>query len=732
MPRQVFCDSNNRRNNCVRTFALSIVTILTILGALYITQTQEIDYDAGVKAYKRGHYETAMYEFEPRAMRGDPIAQFYVGRMYHQGHGVNKDEEEVERWYKMAAEQNEPRAQYYLAILYLGWENKDVTMIKGTIRELLKNALKNPQFSKKLVAEAQYQLGKIYEDANGEEAKPDSARYWYEKAAEQGLAEAQFKLGEMYHDGEGMKEAKSDSAKYWYEKAADRMDEDTDIGHAEAQYNLSVLYFENVKLYFKNLDKPDSDQDVTDDFVLALTWLERAVNQGLDKAQYQRAIIYHWNWPPIVKAALLSQKIIHKRDFVIPERNFKKAEDWYEKAAKQGLTEAQNDLAAMYDKCIDIDDLLQKYEGIPQGYQKDYEDCKQLGNGIKKKSEKIARLYLGAAQQGHADSQYNLGLRFEKGLTNDEGEILIKKNYEEAYYWYSLAASTRERTWENNVKERIVDKDKIEVDQNLKKKIDEGVKRTEKQLTDNDNEKREIEDLVNSWKPKESRSYSGTGFYINSEYILTNAHVVCSNYPSSPCKPYDELRIPFQRVDVDTNLIDQKVDLALLRVDSTSVESITNEYPVAKLRSNNIQLGEKVAVFGYPQSHILSYLGNFTEGIVSGLSGVIIAPQASNLFQYTAPIQSGNSGGPVFDGAGNVIGVVVSRFENYIYIKDDKPKIENFQNINFAINLNTIKEFLDKTKVPYGSTTSDSPLTLKEIAKRAKMFTVPVLGFKNK
>lgn len=667
----------------MRTLSAAMVT-LAILEATFVSGYEDKSiYDAGLEAYKRGHYQVAMYEFEPRAMRGDAFAQFYVGLMYHLGHGVNEDKKMAEKWYEKASEQCEPHAQYNLAILYLGWEDKDVTMIKGTIKGLLKNALKNPQFSKKLVAEAQYQLGKIYEDANGEEAKPDSAQYWYEKAANSEHVEAQHRLGVMYHDGEGV-EANHDSARYWYEKAADRMDRDRDIGHVEAQYNLSILYAER--------DNRDSTQ----------YWLERAANQGLDKAQYQLSGIHS------------------------ASGNFKKGEEWLIKSANQEFDLARHDLAAIYSNCLKKDELIKNKKISTEDYKK----CKQLGDGIRKKWENIIRSFHTLAQQdtNAVFSQYGLGAHFEMGLKNDEGEVVVKQNYEEAYYWYSLADKRKEKAWAELIARRIFLKiARNGYEKDFIKPLGEAVKRVGIHLTKD--KKREIDSLVNSWKPKILRA-SGTGFYINSEYILTNAHVVCSNdISSSQCNKYDELRIPFQRVD-SIVAIDKDVDLALLRVGSDAKGDF-----IAKFRDTNIQLTEKTAMFGYPLSlSTLSFSGNFTEGIVSGLSGPINDPQASNLFQHTAPIQPGNSGGPVLDETGNVIGVVVSNLREFeaLPISNDSYDIINVaQNINFAINLNTIKEFLKKEKVPYKTTTSDSPLTSKEIAKRAKMFTVPVLSFKN-
>ena len=624
----------------MRTLTFSIVAILAILGVLYIAQTQELDYDAGIEVYKRGHYETAMYEFEPRAMRGEPTAQLYVGLMHAHGQGVKKDLHQAIEWYKKAARQDEVNSQYHLAqtLWYIAYLGKDLHLYyPQTITDRLRinNLFQQAKHwyekaARQELAEAQYRLGEMYWNGEGVEANRDSAKYWYEKAARQGFDKAQFKFGVMYHDGEGV-EANRDSAKYWYEKAADRMDGDTDKGHAEAQYNLSMLYFDNLK-------KENPDQDWSEEYDTAKIWLTRAVNQELDKALYQQATRY---------------ALVYK--------DFKKAEYLYEKAANRGLAIAQNDLAAMYANCSQLMNISK--EKIPKDYKGYYEDCKQLGDRIGKQAEKIARLYLKAAQQGHTTSQSNLGIQFENGLKNDEGEIIIKKNDEEAYYWYRLAAITREGTLADEIKKRLLDKNKIEESEPKdRKNIDEAIKRTGKKLEKK--KKEEIEDLVYTWKPK-ILIESGTGFYINNEYILTNAHVVCSNKePSGLCDAYDELRIPFQRVD-SIIAIDKHVDLALLRVDSS-----VYEYPSAKLKSNNIHLGEKVAVFGYPLSDdYLSYFGNFTEGIVSGLSGALNDPQASNLFQYTAPIQPGNSGGPVLDTAGNVIGVVVSRFEPQIYKK---------------------------------------------------------------
>ena len=180
------------------------------------------------------------------------------------------------------------------------------------------------------------------------------------------------------------------------------------------------------------------------------------------------------------------------------------------------------------------------------------------------------------------------------------------------------------------------------------------------------------------------------------KYILTNAHVVCANndISSGQCDRYDEVRTPYYRLDIVKT--DTDVDLALLKVVSAKKESNW-----AKIRSASaewgstsaLQLGEDIAAFGYPLAERLSFEGNFTIGNVSAREGMPINVTPSDFFQFTAPIQPGNSGGPVLDAAGNVIGVAVGNL----------PHIKNWyniaQNINFAVSLKAIKNFLKEAGV---------------------------------
>jgi len=74
------------------------------------------DYQAGMDAYNRGDYATALREWRPLAEQGDPSAQFRLGSLYENGDGIPRDFAKAHQWYEKAAAQGEAKAQFYLGI----------------------------------------------------------------------------------------------------------------------------------------------------------------------------------------------------------------------------------------------------------------------------------------------------------------------------------------------------------------------------------------------------------------------------------------------------------------------------------------------------------------------------------------------------------------------------------------------------------------------------------------
>ena len=120
--------------------------------------------------------------------------------------------------------------------------------------------------------------------------------------------------------------------------------------------------------------------------------------------------------------------------------------------------------------------------------------------------------------------------------------------------------------------------------------------------------------------------------------------------------------------------------------------------------------GDQVVVYGFPLVGALSEAGNLTTGTLSALSGL---GNDSRYIQISAPVQPGNSGGPLVDDKGNVIGVVTSKL-NAIRVAEATGDIP--QNVNFAIKDVVAKSFLQAHDIPFAEGGSDGPsLTAADI-----------------
>lgn len=210
------------------------------------------------------------------------------------------------------------------------------------------------------------------------------------------------------------------------------------------------------------------------------------------------------------------------------------------------------------------------------------------------------------------------------------------------------------------------------------------------------------EDAIENEAPNERSiaASSGTGFYVSSEgKVLTNAHVV------SNC----------ERISVDGNAatlvaLSEQFDLALLSVATQSKSS------PAIFANTPAKLNADITVAGYPLNSLLGGL-NVTRGSVSsakGLKGDTITMQIS------APVQPGNSGGPVLDATGSIVGVVVSKLDALAVaeVVGDIP-----QNINFAIRGEIAKLFLFQNGVEPKTTTKSEPLMPEDLAAHSQSFT---------
>ena len=169
--------------------------------------------------------------------------------------------------------------------------------------------------------------------------------------------------------------------------------------------------------------------------------------------------------------------------------------------------------------------------------------------------------------------------------------------------------------------------------------------------------------------PKGARvSASGSGFVVAPGRILTNLHVVRG------CSGVLARNAAGRRARAKVLRTDTTRDLALLEVPRDFGPALTfrNEPPVLR--------GETVVTYGFPLSGLLSSGPTLTTGSVSALTGLRDTPLN---YTISAPVQPGNSGGPLLDAQAHVIGVVVAKLNAAEVARVTGGDIP--QNVNFAI-----------------------------------------------
>ncbi len=171
-----------------------------------------------------------------------------------------------------------------------------------------------------------------------------------------------------------------------------------------------------------------------------------------------------------------------------------------------------------------------------------------------------------------------------------------------------------------------------------------------------------------------SSYWSGSGIALDKYHVATNNHVVESQTHLSIAFSDDDKRFSAEVVATD-----EENDLAIIRVSDPSFPGFQNIRYGFQL--DNADVGEEVFVLGYPY---ISYLGTevkLTTGVISARSGYL---GNKGMYQISAPIQPGNSGGPLFNSKGELIGIVSSKFV-----------FDKAENVNYAVKLSHLQELIE-------------------------------------
>jgi S1-C subfamily serine protease/uncharacterized protein len=205
---------------------------------------------------------------------------------------------------------------------------------------------------------------------------------------------------------------------------------------------------------------------------------------------------------------------------------------------------------------------------------------------------------------------------------------------------------------------------------------------------------------------------TGTAFSINAAgQFLTNYHVIKS------CEAV-RLDIAAGPQDGMVTATDERNDLAVVQTAATGIE------PLQFREGKGIRPADEVVALGFPYAGLLATSPQVTTGTVSALAGL---NDDSRYLQLTAPVQPGNSGGPLVDLSGNVVGIISARI-NDVAIAEATGSLP--QNINFAIKSTTIREFLDAHRIEYLVAPSDMKLDPADVGEKAMKSTVMVECYK--
>ena len=222
-------------------------------------------------------------------------------------------------------------------------------------------------------------------------------------------------------------------------------------------------------------------------------------------------------------------------------------------------------------------------------------------------------------------------------------------------------------------------------------------------------------------KKKATQNEIGSGFYVSKfRHIVTNQHVV------NQCRKITVGDSMNTQIPADLIASDKRNDLAILQTISMEMASADTKsfeqnlsiqiVPIVSgglIRVEDVKGGEQIYVAGFPHGNMISDSMRLLPGLVNSTMGF---ENDITQFETDAVIRKGNSGGPVYDINGNIVGVAVKRFN-----------VTRTDNYNFAIKGSTVKQFLDAHNILTTPANRTSKMTSTKIYNIAFKQTVMVV-----
>ena len=301
-----------------------------------------------------------------------------------------------------------------------------------------------------------------------------------------------------------------------------------------------------------------------------------------------------------------------------------------------------------------------------------------------------ADIWTRLAKQGDESAQINLGFMYDYG----QG---VSQSFQQAARWYRAAATQHSAVGQYNLA-LLISEGKVHplegrsADYWLKKSSAQGYENAQRQL--------EIENANNlsvalgsqngHSKFRETKAYIdessvsvGTAWPIAAGYAVTNHHVVDGK------KVVKLVNRAGHEITADVIASDKENDIAFLQVNNPA------ELPPAlPLTMGTPSLGTSVFTIGFPRIDIMGKSPKLSQGIISGVNGLRDDPTS---YQISVPIQPGNSGGPLLNMNGEVVGMITAMLGS---VTGDDGEAQPIPNINYALKIDVIKQFLSQVPRP--------------------------------
>ena len=308
------------------------------------------------------------------------------------------------------------------------------------------------------------------------------------------------------------------------------------------------------------------------------------------------------------------------------------------------------------------------------------------------------------------------------------GENIINQSYETAdekqggYTKYAVSCVYKSEFRVNTKKLKLYAELKNNGSNQESAKLDEERRKIEEEKRKIEEEKRKIAEAKKKQEEEEKKRKeantklyvigSGTGFFVSNEgHVVSNDHVV------GICRKV-ATKIEGETKYFNILKTDEVNDLGIIKGDYKSPNFLS-------IKPDGAEYGEDIVAFGYPLADALSTSVKLTRGIVSSLSG---PGNNYSEIQIDAAIQPGNSGGPVLNMEGQVVGVASSGL-NKLYMLEKAEYIP--ENVNFAVASPTLSNFLKANGVPISNQSYDVKNT-KELAKIGRPSTLQLFCMNTK